>query len=122
MGDTTIGSSLKSMCIPADAPVGTGEILLSCFCSVQFLGNLRNVSACSLLGDDVLGCSFLQLLLNSSSLLSSCVQVFRGNCCVEFLDDSFQIVLDYSVLSSLFSSNFYSLLCGFDISHVYPHY
>lgn len=122
MGDTTIGSLLKSMCTPADARVGTGEILLSCFCCVQLLCNLGNMSACSLLGDDVLCSSLLQLFLGSSSLLSSCVEILCSDCSVEFLHNSLQIVLDYSVLSSLLSSNFYSLFCGFDVSHVYPHY
>jgi len=75
------------------------------------------VSSCVLVNDIALNSLINNYNCGLVSLHSNCL-VAAFNCCVELLDDSLHLALEHLVSKSLCSSNFYTLLCTFNIRHL----
>lgn len=85
--------------------------LVECYCELALLVSgsilVNDVALNSLVNNNNCGCI--------SSLSCSLVTAF--NCCIELLDSSLHLALEHLVAKSFNSSNFYTLLCTFNIRH-----
>jgi len=76
------------------------------------------VSCCVLVNDIAL---YSLINNNNCRLISrhSCCLIAAFYCSIELLDDGLHLALEHLVAESLYSSNFYALLCTFNIRHLF---